>query len=323
MQKNNFTMVPFKTVNSHYSMENHIEVAHVLAALTDFWNSSCKTDDGSEFKKETKTTMDRLFGGCLLLAHSCVVAFNRVVDLEAYNESEGAGFYVYELLDDMSGSWYKHMESSTLPSFLFRSINKDQWYDIAENNMVPSPYDMESVVGSWALKNSIPMRAEWAKERLVPKKKVFELTLKGFYGGWEDTDHLILLVRAPSEDFISTQLSLDAYNFIEKIVETKSQTLYTAVDFNLPEDVKALEEYILNNCDETPVEVYAALAEVRKFFPEVSQMIINVHGGWCFTSDYFIAPDFEPAENLNMEIIYAAVEKVQRYPAIFCVPFKK
>ena len=70
MQKNNFTMVPFKTVNSHYSMENHIEVAHIMAALTDFWNCALDTEAGVAFKESTETSMDRLFGGCLLLAHA-------------------------------------------------------------------------------------------------------------------------------------------------------------------------------------------------------------------------------------------------------------
>jgi hypothetical protein len=65
-------------------------------------------------------------------------------------------------------------------------------------------------------------------------------------------------------------------------------------------------------------KIQAAFTEVKKFYPEVTMVVINKHGQWNYCDDNFVSPDFTShGDDMQMSILEDAAVSVESYPCMF------
>lgn len=94
------------------------------------------------------TTHDRLVGGCLFLAVATARVLDALADWEAW-DAVGRGVFVYEKLESDS--------RGNLAAYLLDEIDGEDWYDIAENNQVPTDHELSLLLTTWMVVNDVPL----------------------------------------------------------------------------------------------------------------------------------------------------------------------
>ena len=62
--------------------------------------------------------------------------------------------------------------------------------------------------------------------------------------------------------------------------------------------------------------VELALSHVREFFPNVSIVIYNTSGMWCYMDEDFDAPNFEDI-NIDIGLLESAADSLTKLPFIY------
>jgi hypothetical protein len=70
--------------------------------------------------------------------------------------------------------------------------------------------------------------------------------------------------------------------------------------------------------ESTPEPVKKALEHVASFHPEVTMVVFNVLGQWCYTDFGFNEPMIFSSE-IDEGILQAASDSVDVLPAVFCI----
>ena len=103
------------------------------------------------------TGFDRLLGGCLFLSFAALAVLEDLVDWDRWGEELG-GVFAYENLEADDDKPYTDPTAMDLAAFLLREI--PEWYDIAENWMVPTEDELKERLTRWCRACKLPLKGD-------------------------------------------------------------------------------------------------------------------------------------------------------------------
>lgn len=124
------------------------------------------------------TGFDRLMGGALMYATYAAQTLKAMVDWEEL-ETQGVGVFAYDYLEP--AFHWPEGKRKDFASFLVKETSEKDWYQIAENWMVPELDEMKAMIMRWAKTVNLPLLPGCNSELVVYRNKL-AAHLKTFYG---------------------------------------------------------------------------------------------------------------------------------------------
>jgi hypothetical protein len=129
----------------------HIEAAMLMASLSHYLYKE-PDSGGQHLSHRIRTSFDRLLGGALFYAIAVAQVLDELVDWEQWDD----GVFSYEYIEFGEGD---KSSDKNLATYILNETSDDDWYQIAENYMLPARDEIVTMLRKWAAETGVPVKA--------------------------------------------------------------------------------------------------------------------------------------------------------------------